>query len=94
MNKKDLLKLIELKLSIIEPEFVKYENLAYKFLEAEAMNKINRYGKEFYKNSYLKNHDKNVSDFMKSFLYLKHTEEQLRVLKETLTEEHEKIKSK
>ena len=73
------------KLKSVQTELNKYWGLYFTFLQTEAINKIRRYGKKYYKDNYLKNIDGNISDFMTSYLYLKHTEEQLTKLKETLT---------
>jgi hypothetical protein len=91
---RELLVILSSKLETIEKELEKYEELPYKFLETEAINKIGRYGKEYYKNNYLKNSDGNISDYMKSFLYLKYTEEQLKFLQKNVKEEKILIESK
>ena len=56
-------------LDAVERELPKYKDAAYNFLEAESVGKMARYGKEYYRENYLKSPFKNCSDFMKSFLY-------------------------
>jgi len=84
---------IQIKLDMIEDELKKYSEIPYKFLEAESYNKIPRYGREHYKNDFLKHPSGNVSTFMKSFVYLRNTEQQLKKLKKLLTEEKKKLES-
>ena len=91
INSKQLLKLLKSKLDIIDKELKKYKDIPYIFLESEAFNKIDRYGREYYKNNYLLNPNKNVSAFMKSFVYLKNAEAQLINLRKSFTDEYELI---
>ena len=79
--------LLESKLKVINKELKRYKSLSDIFLQAEASNKIFRYGKAYYLSNYLQDPDHNVSDFLKSFLYLKNTEHQLINLKEFFTKE-------
>ncbi len=83
-EKQYILLFLNLKLEILKCELDKYDGSAYTFLELESVGKIRRYGKDYYKNNYLKNPMKNVSDFMPTFVYLKNMEDQLNVLKKDI----------
>jgi hypothetical protein len=71
-------------LTVVVDELFKYRDMAYMLLEAESVGKMARYGKAYYKKNYLESPNKNCSDYMKSFLYLKSTEEQLFKMKDNL----------
>lgn len=88
---KELSVITDNKLNLIEKELTKYSGLYYKFLEVEAINKIRRFGKIYYKDLYLKNPQGNVSAFMTSYLYLKHTESQLKQLQTVILSDKEII---
>lgn len=86
--------IVKMKLDLVTDKLKKYSDLHYTFLETEAVSKIRRYGKEYYKECYLKNENKIVSDFMKTFLYLKETEANLLHLKKYFTNDIRIIQSK
>jgi len=90
---KQKLFILDIKLNLVKDKLLKYNDLHYTFLETEAFNKIHRYGKEYYKNNYLKNKNKTISDFMKTFLYLKNTEDSLVKLKKYFMNDKKHIKS-
>ena len=79
-------------LTPVVSELFKYRDMAYMLLEAESVGKMARYGKDYYRSNYLENPNGNCSDFMKSFLYLKSTEEQLFTLKDNIIMRLKKLK--
>jgi hypothetical protein len=84
---------IEEKLASVNKELLKYDDMGYKFLETESIGKLRRYGKDYYKDKFLKNNQGNVSSYMKSFLYLQHTEIQLKSIRTMLEQEKSKTEA-
>jgi len=91
LNQKLLI--VKVKLKVISDKLKKYTDLHYEFLETEAVGKIRRYGKKYYRDNYLKNEDKIISDYMKSFLYLKNMESNLLSLNTHFLKDKENIES-
>ena len=79
-------------LNAVNYNLSKYENLSSFIIRSEAINKIRRYGEKEYITRFASNPNRNVSSFMRPFLYTQAMEKKLIEKRNELFTEINKIK--
>ncbi len=75
----------------VQEALLKYLNSSNSMLNAEAINKIRRYGEQEYKRRFIADANGNISSHMKIFNFMKTTENQLIMIFKNLSREVIKI---